>query len=125
MNVKDLKTNTKIVIVSAGVLGMAGLGLGAANAATPAPTTTQSVTADTPSAGDTADTPGAVDTPTPGDTADTPGAVDTPTPGDTADAPGAVEGTEAADAPEAPGDSGPNIEQTGDHTDPGDAPGSP
>ena len=95
MNVKDLKTRTKIVIVSAGVLGMAGLGLGAANAAPPSPTTTQSVTADTP------------------------------TPGDTADAPGAVEGTEKADAPEAPGDTGPNVEQTGEHTDPGDAPGSP
>jgi hypothetical protein len=95
MNVKDLKTRTKVLIVSAGVLGMAGLGLGAANAATPAPATTQSVTADTP------------------------------TPGDVADAPGAVEGPETADAPEVPGDTGPNVEQTGDHTDPGDAPGSP
>jgi hypothetical protein len=98
MNVKDLKTRTKILIVSAGVLGMAGVGLGAANAATPAPVTTQSVTADTP------------------------------TPGDVADAPGAVEGPETADAQDSPGASGatgPNVEQTGDHTDPGDAPGSP
>ena len=95
MNVKDLKTRTKVLIISAGVLGMAGLGLGAANAATPSPVTSQSVTADTP------------------------------TPGEVADAPGAVEGPETPDAPGAPGDTGSNVEQTGDHTDPGDAPGSP
>lgn len=101
MIVQDLRTRTKVLIVSAGVLGMAGLSLGAANAATPA--TPAPVIA------------GALTT-------------DIQTPGDVADAPGAVEEPEAADAqdsPEAPGDPGPNAEQTGDHTDPGDAPGSP
>lgn len=98
MNVKDLKTRTKVLIVSAGILGMAGLGIGAANAATPPPATTQSVTADTP------------------------------TPGDVADAPGAAEAPDVADAqhsPEAPGDTGPNVSQTGDHTDPADPPRNP
>ncbi len=119
MNVKDAKTRTKVLIVGAGILATAGLGIGAANAATPAPSTGQSVTGSQN---------GAIDTPTPGDTADAPGTVDTPTPEDTADAPGTGEATETPDAqegPEAPGDTGPNVEQTGDHTDPGDAPGSP
>jgi hypothetical protein len=95
MNVKDLKTRTKVLIISAGVLGIAGLGLEAANAATPIPTSTQSVT------------------------------VDTPTPGDVADAPGASEDPETADAPEVQGETGPNVEQIGDHMDPRDAPDAP
>jgi hypothetical protein len=98
MNVKDLKTRTKVLIVSAGVLGIAGLGLeaaNAANAATPLPTSTQSVT------------------------------VDTPTPGDVADAPGASEDPETADAPEVQGETGPNVEQIGDHMDPRGAPDAP
>lgn len=95
MSVKDLKARTKVLLASACILGLAGLGLGAANAATPAPVTTQSVTADEP------------------------------TPGDVADAPDAAEVPDAAHAPEAPGDSGPNVEQTGDFTDPVDAPGAP
>jgi hypothetical protein len=41
---------------------------------------------------------------------------ETPSPGDVADVPGAVE---------TPGDTGPDVQQTGEHTDPGDAPGSP
>ncbi|MET3811521.1 hypothetical protein [Arthrobacter sp. UYEF3] len=94
MNVKDLQTRTKVLIVSAGILGMAGVGIGAANAATPPPATTQS--------GDVADAPG-----------------------DVADAPAAGEAPETSDAPEAPGDTGPNVDQTGDHTDPADAPGAP
>ncbi|MET3721037.1 MULTISPECIES: hypothetical protein [unclassified Arthrobacter] len=95
MSVKDLKTRTKVLLASAGILGLAGVGLGAANAATPAPVTTQSVTAEEPASGDVADAPDAAEVPDP------------------------------ADAPEAPGDSGPNDEQTGDFTDPVDAPGGP
>lgn len=104
MNVKDARTRTKVLIVGAGILATAGLGIGAANAATLAPLTGHSVTGSQN------------------------GAVDAPTPGDTADAPGTGEATETPDAqegPEAPGDTGPNAGQTGDHTDPGDAPGSP
>jgi hypothetical protein len=52
-------------------------------------------------------------------------AVDAPTPGDAADVPGAVEHPETAGAQEEPGDTGPDVEQSGEHTDPGDAPGSP
>jgi hypothetical protein len=105
MSVKDLKTRTKVLLVGAGILGLAGVGLGAANAATPAPVTSPSVTADAPTPGDAADAP---------DTA-----------GDVADTPDAADAADPADTPDAPGDSGPNAEQTGDHTDPQDAPGSP
>lgn len=58
-------------------------------------------------------------------------ATDTATPGDTADVAGAAEAPEATGAAEAPekagaADIGPNVDvqQTGDHQDPGDAPGS-
>ncbi|MEW1808490.1 hypothetical protein [Pseudarthrobacter sp. NPDC080039] len=96
MSVRDLKTRTKILLASAGILGLAGVGLGAANAATPppAPVTTQSV------------------------------AADEATPGDVADAPDAAEAPDPADGPGTPGDSGTN-EQTGDSTDPVDAPDAP
>ena len=96
MSVKDLKTRTKVFLASAGILGLAGVGLGAANAVTPAPApvTTQSVTADEL------------------------------TPGDVADAPEAAEVPDPADGPEAPGDSGTN-EQDGDSTDAVEAPGAP
>jgi hypothetical protein len=101
MNVKDLKPRTKVLLAGTAVLALAGLGIGAANASPPAPTPIQSTVATQPAV------------------------ADTPEPGDVADAPGAVESPEKAVAPEAPGDTGPNGEQTGDHTDPGDAPGSP
>ncbi len=78
MNLKDQKIRTKVLIGATGVLALAGLGIGAANAATPV--TTQTTTAETA------------------------------TPGDP-----------AANA----SDSGTDVQQNGDHTDPGDAPGSP
>ncbi len=72
MNVKDARTRTKVLIVGAGILATAGLGIGAANAATLAPLTGHSVTGSQN---------GAVDAPTPGDTADAPGTVRCPHPG--------------------------------------------
>lgn len=91
----------KVLMGAVGVLALAGLGVGAASAATPVPTPPSSSTQST---------------------------TDVSTPGDTPDAPGAVEVTDPAEtlgAAETPGDTGPDIQQTGDHTDPGDLPGSP
>jgi hypothetical protein len=95
MNLKDQKIRTRVLIGATGVLALAGLGIGAANAATPATATTQTTS------------------------------VTTPSPGDAADAPGAAEAPETAGAQQTPGDTGPDVQQTGEHTDPGDAPGSP
>jgi hypothetical protein len=95
MNLKDQKIRTRVLIGATGVLALAGLGIGAANAATPATATTQTTSVVSPSPGDAADVPGAVETP----------------------------GT--AGAQETPGDTGPDVQQAGEHTDPGDAPGSP
>jgi hypothetical protein len=78
MNLKDQKIRTKVLIGATGVLALAGLGIGAANAATPV--TTQTTTAETSTPGDPADNAS---------------------------------------------DSGTDVQQNGDHTDPGDAPGSP
>lgn len=86
MKLKDKKIRTRLLIGATGVLALAGLGIGAANAATPATATTQTTSVEAPSPGDAADVPGAVET---------------------------------------PGDTGPDVQQTGEHTDPGDAPGSP
>ena len=55
MNVHDLKTSTKVLIASAGVLDMGGVGLGAANATTPSSAITHSVTADIPTPGEVGD----------------------------------------------------------------------
>jgi hypothetical protein len=101
MNVKDTKARSKALLAGAGVLATAGLGIAAATASPPVPGTTQSPVG------------------TQSITADT------PTPGDAADMRGTVEGPETADAQDPPGDPGPDVEQTGEHTDPGDAPGSP
>ena len=95
MNLKNQKNRTRVLIGATGVLALAGLGIGAANAATPAPVTTQTTSTETPS------------------------------PGDVADVPGVVEAPDPAGVPETPGDTGPGVQQTGEHTDPGDAPGSP
>ena len=82
MNLKDQKIRTKVLIGATGVLALAGLGIGAANAATPATTqtTTQTTTAETSTPDDPADNAS---------------------------------------------DSGTDVQQNGDHTDPGDAPGTP
>jgi hypothetical protein len=101
LNGIERKTRSKVLIAGTGALAAAGLGFGAAMASPPAPVTTQS-------------TAGIQRT-----------AVDAPTPGDAADVPGAVEHPETAGAQEEPGDTGPDVEQSGEHTDPGDAPGSP
>ena len=77
MNLKDQKIRTKVLIGATGVLALAGLGIGAANAATPV--TTQTTTAETTTPDDPADIAS---------------------------------------------DSGTDVQQNGDHTDPGDAPGS-
>lgn len=55
MNIKDLKSRTKVLIVSAGILGTAGLGIGATKRR---PAATQSATADTPTPSKVADAPG-------------------------------------------------------------------
>jgi hypothetical protein len=94
MNLKDQKIRTKVLIGVTGVLALAGLGIGAANAATPV--TTQTITAETSTQDDPADISGAAD--------------ETSTPDDPADN---------------AGDSGADVQQNGDHTDPDDAPGSP
>jgi hypothetical protein len=98
MNLKDQKIRTKVLIGATGVLALAGLGIGAANAATPVTpqTATQTTTADTTTPDDPADVNGATD--------------ETSTPDDPADN---------------ASDSGTDVQQNGDHTDPGDAPGSP
>lgn len=94
----DLKK--KVVMGTVGVMALAGLGVGAASAATPVPASPSS------------SVQSAKDTPTPGDTVDVPGATEAQDPG------------EKAGTPEKAGDTGPNAQQTGDHTDPGDLPGS-
>jgi hypothetical protein len=112
MNLKDQKIRTKVIIGATGVLALAGLGMGAANAVTPASVTTQSTNAEQSTPGDPADAPDtANETSTPGDPADASDAAnDTSTPGDPADA---------------PGDNGSDVQQNADHTDPADAPDTP
>lgn len=105
----------KVIMGAVGVMALAGLGFGAAgaaNAATPAPAPTSSSqsTTDTPTPGDTPDAPGAVGGQ---ETQDVPGVNDAPDPG------------EKAGTPELASDTGPDLQQTGNHTDPGDLPGSP
>jgi len=110
----------KIAGSAFGVLALAGIGAGVANAAT--------TTAPPP-----ASTSSAVDTPTPGDAPDAPGAVNggNTQQGDqtSPDAPGgAPEAGEQADAPggsqaDAPGGANDNVQQ-GDQTTP-DVPGAP
>lgn len=114
--ISGMEMRKKVLMGAVGVMALAGLGVGAASAATPGPTPSSSSvqqTKDTPTAGDTADVTGAKDTPTAGDTADVTGATEATDPG------------EKAGTPEKAGDTGPNVQQTGNHTDPGDLPGSP
>jgi hypothetical protein len=96
MNLKDQKIRTKVIIGATGVLALAGLGMGAANAADATPLTTQSMNAGQSTPADPADAPNAAD--------------ETSTPDDPADA---------------PGDNGSDVQQNGDHTDPADAPDAP
>ena len=107
----------KVIMGAVGVMALAGLGFGAAgaaSAATPAPTSSSSSssqsTTDTPTPGDTPDSPGVKDAQ---ETQDVPGAKDAPDPG------------EKAGTAEKAGDTGPDLQQSGNHTDPGDLPGSP
>lgn len=106
----------KVITGAVGLMALAGLGFGvagAANAATPAvgvPASSVQSIVDTPTAGDVPDAPGAN---TAQETQDGSGANDAPDPG------------EKAGTPEKAGDTGPDLQQTGNHTDPGDLPGSP
>ncbi|WP_243400217.1 hypothetical protein [Arthrobacter glacialis] len=91
----------KVLMGAVGVMALAGLGVGAASAATPVPSPPSS------------STQSSNDVSTPGDTPDVPSATET------------TDQAETSDAAETPGDTGPDVQQTGDHTDPGDLPGSP
>lgn len=104
----DLRKKLALGAVGAVALGGLGLGLGVAHAAPPTPAPTP------PSQS------APVDAPTPGDTADTAGTADTPEPGDAQDANEPNQAEEAAQGT----DPGPDVQQTGEHTDPGDLPGS-
>ncbi len=112
--ITGMDVKKKLIMGAVGVMALAGLGVGAASAATPVPAPTSSSstlsTTDTPTPGDTPDTPGAKDAL---EAADTPGAKEAPDPG------------EKAGTSEKANDIGPNVQQTGEHTDPGDLPGSP
>ena len=116
-NLKDRLTSMekkkKVIMGAVGIMALTGLGFGAvvaANAATPTltPSTfSNQSTADTPTPGDTPDTPGLKEAP------EVSGANDAPDPG------------EKAGTTERAGDTGPDLQQTGDHTEPGDLPDSP
>lgn len=70
-----MRLKKKLAAAAFGVLGVGGIGIGVANAATTAPAqppATSSPSADAPTPGDTADAPGAADTPEAGDKADGP-----------------------------------------------------
>lgn len=100
----------KVVMGAVGVLALAGLGVGAASAATPVHAPSHSSSSSSTTSQTTRPT---ADTPTTGDTADTSETVDT---ADQNEKPGAAE---TAD------DNGPDSQQTGDHQEPGDLPNSP
>lgn len=113
----------KIAGSAFGVLALAGIGAGVANAATttaPPPPASTSSAADTPTPGDAPDVPGAVNggNTQQGDqtTPDAPGAAKAPEAGEQANAPG---GSQA----DAPGGANDNVQQ-GDQTTP-DVPGAP
>ncbi len=103
----------KIVGSAFGILALAGIGAGVANAATSTPPAPPGVSS-------------SVDTPTPGDVADAPGGTNADVQeGDqnTPDVPGAKEAPEAGEQADAPGGPNDNVQQ-GDQSTP-DAPGAP
>ncbi|MCZ2404872.1 hypothetical protein IV498_17265 [Paenarthrobacter sp. Z7-10] len=121
--VDKMGTKKKVLMGAVGILALTGLGVGAANASTPPVSTPHSVsvTADTPTQGDTPDGSGTnADTPTQGDTPDGSGTnADTPTQGDTPDGTGTN-----ADTPDGTGTNA-DTQQSGNYTDATDLPGSP
>jgi hypothetical protein len=119
-NLKDrlasMDMTKKVIMGAVGVMALAGIGFGAAEAASAAspssttPTSSSQSMTDTPTSGDTPDIPGVNEAQ---DTQDGSEVNDAPDPG------------EEADTPEKAGDTGPDLQQNGDHTDPGDLPDSP